>query len=277
MNSYLKNQLEKKGFLIAAHRGTFKANIIENTFGSFNAALLEGADMVEIDLSRSTDGELYVYHDGGEKRVFHHDGSILDLDSKTIDTLRFHNQIDKKTGEHVLRIREYLDYVSKVDADFMINIDRCFEYFDQLLPILDEYDLHERILIKAPVVDELQVLNDYKTKFMFMAIVKTEEDLKNLEKYKDLNTVALELIVNDKLTYFDNKDLILDLKKQGYLIWLNAITLDDESPLFHTYDDNTVIKSMNFDAWETLRSYHADILQTDWVAIMAKYRDTISK
>lgn len=275
MSSYMKSLIEKKGFLIAAHRGSFKANIIENTYGSFNAALLEGADLVEIDLIKSKDGVLYVFHDGGEARVFKQDVSVFDLNSNEIDELRFHNQLDVKTSQQMIPLVEYLEYIEKIDMDFMVNIDRCFEYFDVLLPLLDQYNLYDKLLIKAPVVDQLIDLDQYPTKYQFMAIVKTKEDLEKIESYENINTVALELIVNDELTYFDDKELILKLKEKGYVIWLNAITLHDEAPLFYTFDDNTVIKSMDFSAWDTLLSYHADILQTDWVTIMDKYRQRL--
>lgn len=272
MNSYIKALVEKKGFLIAAHRGTFKANIAENSIASFNAAILEGADMVEIDLIESQDGVLYVFHDGGESRVFKEDIDIFTLTAAEIEQLRFHNQLDDKTSQKVITLRDYLDYISQVKVDFMINIDRCFKHFETLLPLLDEYDLQEKILIKAPIVKELEVLNQYKTKYMFMAILKTEADLIAIEKYEHINTVALELIVNDDLTYFDNKDLILKLKEKGYLIWLNSITLHDQAPLFYRYDDNAVITTMDFTPWKTLVSYHPDIIQTDWVAILDKFR-----
>ena len=35
--------------LIAAHRGTSGANIIQNTIGAYENALLHGADIVELD------------------------------------------------------------------------------------------------------------------------------------------------------------------------------------------------------------------------------------
>ena len=46
--------------LITAHRGVTGGNIPGNTLAAFDAALLQGADMIELDVSNSIDGELFV-------------------------------------------------------------------------------------------------------------------------------------------------------------------------------------------------------------------------
>src|SRR3989454_1236954 len=59
---------------IAAHRGSVSAagiNYRENTLDAFNAAIAAGADAIELDVRRLTDGELVVFHDAeiGERRL----------------------------------------------------------------------------------------------------------------------------------------------------------------------------------------------------------------
>ena len=48
--------------LIAAHRGVAGGNIPCNSMAGFEAALLQGADVLEVDISISLDGTLYVFH-----------------------------------------------------------------------------------------------------------------------------------------------------------------------------------------------------------------------
>ena len=50
--------------LLVAHRGISGGNIPCNTIAAFDAALADGADMIELDVSRSLDGTLYVFHGG---------------------------------------------------------------------------------------------------------------------------------------------------------------------------------------------------------------------
>ena len=60
-------QLRKEqGVLVAAHRGTSGGNIPPNTIAAFDLALKEGADILEMDLFKSLDGEIFVFHTGTE-------------------------------------------------------------------------------------------------------------------------------------------------------------------------------------------------------------------
>ena len=45
--------MARERVLVAAHRGTWMGNIPCNTIMAFNTALAEGADIIELDLSRS--------------------------------------------------------------------------------------------------------------------------------------------------------------------------------------------------------------------------------
>ena len=60
----LERELAEKKILIMAHRGVCGANIIENTMEAFELALRQGADILEMDVFRTTDGELFIFHDG---------------------------------------------------------------------------------------------------------------------------------------------------------------------------------------------------------------------
>mgnify|MGYP000767649691 CR=1 FL=1 len=57
---------KKTGVLVAAHRGTSGGNIPPNSIAAFDIALKEGADILEMDLFQSIDGELFVFHTGME-------------------------------------------------------------------------------------------------------------------------------------------------------------------------------------------------------------------
>lgn len=45
--------------MIAAHRGTSGANIIQNTIGAYENALLHGADILELDVIQTVDGDFF--------------------------------------------------------------------------------------------------------------------------------------------------------------------------------------------------------------------------
>ena len=69
----------KNKVLVASHRGTNGGSIVQNTILAYKNALMHGADIIEMDVIRSTDGVFYALHDGVEKQVFQFDKSNLIL------------------------------------------------------------------------------------------------------------------------------------------------------------------------------------------------------
>ena len=57
----------KDHLIVVAHSGVSGGNIPGNTMISFEIALAQGADMVEMDLSMSSDGVLTVFHPDEEE------------------------------------------------------------------------------------------------------------------------------------------------------------------------------------------------------------------
>ncbi|VQY47763.1 glycerophosphoryl diester phosphodiesterase [Streptococcus pneumoniae] len=55
----LKECYEKNGILIAAHRGTNGGNILQNTSKAYLNSIRHNADMFEVDVIRSKDGEFF--------------------------------------------------------------------------------------------------------------------------------------------------------------------------------------------------------------------------
>lgn len=55
-----------ENIIVVAHRGVSGGNIPCNTLTSYEIALKQGADMIEVDVSCSKDGQLFVFHPGME-------------------------------------------------------------------------------------------------------------------------------------------------------------------------------------------------------------------
>lgn len=62
----LIQEKENENILIAAHRGVSGGNIPCNTLAAFDVALRQGADIIECDIAKSTDGKVFVFHPGTE-------------------------------------------------------------------------------------------------------------------------------------------------------------------------------------------------------------------
>ncbi len=70
--------------LVGAHRGA-SARAPENTLAAFHAALEDGAELIELDVRLTRDGQLAVIHDGDTRRVTGSPGVVAEM---AMDDLR---------------------------------------------------------------------------------------------------------------------------------------------------------------------------------------------
>src|SRR5690348_10884704 len=82
--SYLRPSSAAGRPLTGAHRGA-SARAPENTLAAFRAALEDGAEMIELDVHLTRDGQLAVIHDGDTRRTTGAPGRVAGL---TMDELR---------------------------------------------------------------------------------------------------------------------------------------------------------------------------------------------
>jgi len=84
--SIFENRKARKYPFLVAHRGVCGANIPCNSIAAYKIALAQGADVVEIDVSKSKDGKFYVFHPGME-HVFLKSKPLWELKSDKFDNL----------------------------------------------------------------------------------------------------------------------------------------------------------------------------------------------
>ena len=99
--------------LAIAHRGE-PVGHRENTLPAFAAAVALGADMVEIDLRRTRDGEIVVLHDQTLERLWGVDASVGDLDLAEISPL----------GDGDVRIPTLREVLVAVPLPLMVDFTR---------------------------------------------------------------------------------------------------------------------------------------------------------
>ena len=70
INHRFLSAIRAKKPLVAVHRGQNSGSIVENTAKAVRAAVVSGADIVEIDVIESTDGDFFTFHNGYEGHYF---------------------------------------------------------------------------------------------------------------------------------------------------------------------------------------------------------------
>src|SRR5690625_5210271 len=125
---------------IIAHRG-YSGKYPENTMTAFKAAERSLADGIEMDVRFTKDKQLVVIHDE----------TVNLKDLKKLDYVANHSNYFKK--EEILTLKEHLDLAC--ETNLMLNIEikysknTYFEYESDILNILANYNLNERLIISS--------------------------------------------------------------------------------------------------------------------------------
>ncbi|WP_300362384.1 glycerophosphodiester phosphodiesterase family protein [Fusobacterium sp.] len=264
-------ELEEKGFLIAAHRGSFGGSVIDNTELSSKVALAMGADIVEMDVIKSTDEVLYAFHDGEEPRRFGIEENIKTLSSKEIDELDYKNVLGEKTGQRVNRLE---DLLLSLKGKCFINLDRSWDYLKEVFELVKKLEMEDQIIIKTHPTDEaFDFLTKNENKLMYMVIASKKEDVLKF-MVPEINMVAAELLFESEDSEVIENEFLNYLKNKNIKIWINSITLGSRFNLSAHYDDNLSILN-DGEGWRWLIDKGVDIIQTDWPALVKNYRNVL--
>lgn len=270
-NSPLNEAFQRARPLVAVHRGTGLGTIAENTQRAVEAALRQGAEMVEIDVVESTDGEFFLFHDGYEPMHFGIQENMRTLDSAAIRALEY--RWCSAAGSESYKVAT-LDEVFRQNPQALYNVDRSWWSWERLLPYMDNYDVVGRVVLKSPVEAKwLDVLAEHPVKYGFAPMVRSHAEVLETLEYTDINTVGMELLPDGPDHEFVSPDYIQWLHSQGLFALLNAINLNNRVPLFCGWDDETSVLEDPDLGWGRLASLGADVIQTDWPGLLVPYRN----
>ncbi len=274
-NTQLLDELiAKKKVIISAHRGQAGTNIIENTIPAFKNALLHGADMIEMDVLRSTDGKYYLFHDGNEMRLIRTGKNVRLMSSEEIESYNYFNYEGSPSGR---KIEKFEDALLALKDKCLINLDRCwrldysdFDYVRDALNIVKKLGMEHQILYKSNVRNE--ILDNLEREFpdiMYMPIVSTVAEMEEVAK-RNINTVAFEVLFPRGDEEIVSAENIKRWKDLGYYMWVNSINVSDRFILAGMHDDMRAIND-GVEAWDFLIERGFDIIQTDWTAVVNNY------
>ena len=258
----------KRNALIAAHRGTSGANIIQNTIGAYENALLHGADIIEVDVVQTTDGDFFTFHNGQEPGLVGIDRDIRTMSTAQVRELRFINGMQEKVSEQVNALDDVLEHFK---GRCLINIDRSWFYWRDIIEVLNRHNMFEQIILKSHgSKEELEILEAEGPKLQYLPILRDSEKL-NLVKQYHVNLYGAEVIFETENHEFASREYIDEMHRQNKKLWVNAITLNDTTKLTAGHDDNNAILKDMDEAWGWLLERGYDIIQTDWPLLLKNY------
>lgn len=273
-NHILKSLLDNNKFLIASHRGYRVGNIVENTTLSTKTALISGADIIECDLSITKDKKIYLFHNGEEKRLLNVNKKIEEMFSDEVETLRYYNNISNISDYKIESLEFYLKEIEilRKNFNFLVNIDRAWNFLEILLKQLDDFNLSNVLIIKTPLKKEfIDILRKHKIKYMYLALIKDDSDFSLLDEIvedENINYIGIEFSGN-----IQNTNLLKRKFKNAKIKWINALRLSKIDRLFKEYDDDNSIINYPDTGWIKLYNLGFNTIQTDLPGILKKVRD----
>lgn len=261
--------LEKPKVLIAAHRGKFGAHIPENTLESCEFALSLGADILEVDICRTKDGALVLLHGPKVDRVTTGHGFVSELTFEEVKQLKFMSAIGQVTNKSINTLDELLE---NFYGRCLINLDRCWNHFDDVFDAVIRHGMTNQIVFKSPkpMEESLKWLESRDFQPHYIPIVKDYCELIkwSTNAYK-ASIPAIELVFDSEDSLLITTETIKMFHDQNIRVWLNALTLKEVLAAGH--DDTISVLGNPGDGWGWLVERGADIIQTDWVMEMGQY------
>ena len=140
-------QTAKEKLIIVAHRGVWNGNIPCNTIPAYKAALIQGADMIEIDVDMSADRELFIFHPGMEKVFLSTDKKIGEMTSEEIRTLRYGNYDRTPTQFGLNTLEEVLE---EFKGKCYINVDKFWTDVEGISEQIRLAGVEKQVIVKTP-------------------------------------------------------------------------------------------------------------------------------
>lgn len=270
-NVLLNRELENKKVLIAVHRGSSGGNIIENTIPAYETSLKMGGDVIESDVVKSQDGQLFNFHNGMERKNFQQNIDLRTLTSEQIAKLKYTNDNLEEIDYPVEKLYDTLMYFKDQG---LINLDRAWNFLPDVFDLIDQTGTIEQVILKGPLNEEtITALKNSTNKYMFMPKVGTLQELSTVLAMEEINIVGVEIKVETIDSDFFKKSNINKIKDNNLFVWVNALTMDDQKKLFAGFDDNASLIKGEDSGWQVILEKGADIIQTDWPALLSKYRN----
>ncbi|MEY8760480.1 glycerophosphodiester phosphodiesterase family protein [Chryseobacterium tongliaoense] len=241
--------------MVVAHRADWR-EAPENSVMAVKKAIEKGINMVEIDLALTKDNVLILMHDNTIDRTTTGKGKPSDYTLEEMKKFYLRDGLGVPTQMRVPTLEEILD-VTK--GRVFINLDKAFDYFDMVYPVLKKRDLLDEVLFKGTATYEEfnKKYGPIKNEIHYMPIIRLSdhEALSKLNDYLDHYKVyGFELTLGPDESHLIN---FKELQEKGARVWVNSLWPQQSAG----HNDDLVLE--NPDAYEWYVKKNINIIQTD--------------
>ena len=258
----LQRIYEEQGILVAAHRGVSGANIPCNTIPAFEIAVKSGAAILEMDLFKSTDGDIFIFHTGKEPHLLGRNLDLTLLPSKDIRKLRLLNADCNTTG---YGIDSFDDVLEQFKGRCLLNLDRCGGFLKDAIQCVERHNMRDQILLKsAPEPELLKEVEAIAPEYMYLPIYMEQDTATERIRRMNINFVGAELVFKTEDSPVAAEEYIDSMRRRGLVLWGNSLLYDEKVPLDGGHSDDISILGHPEEGWGWLAEKGFGIIQTDW-------------
>jgi glycerophosphoryl diester phosphodiesterase len=259
---------ENKRVFVVAHRGDWR-NVPENSIASIENCIKMGIDMVEIDVRRSVDGHFVLMHDETVNRTTDGKGKVSALNLKELKNLKLINAQGEITQYNIPTLEEAL---VAAKGNIMLNLDKVFDYFPEIYPLIAEQKMEKQILLKSslPAAQVLELLGDMADEILFMPVINLKDkdfEQKVSDYRRQLDPVGYELLFrsdkNEKIGLFPM------IREMGSGVWVNTLWSD----ICGGHHDARSLDDPD-GSWGWLLNRDVNIIQTDRPEELLQYLES---
>lgn len=265
----IQSKLSKKNVLVTAHRGYNGGNIPCNSLQGYEIAVRNGADIVEVDVTRSLDGELYMLHPGMEWCHFSKRIDLPKSNKDEISKIMLANQDGTETQYPIATFDQMLETLKPYDC--LINVDKFWSNPALISQKIRDHKMTDRIIVKSNVNDtDLSLLEEVAGGMNFMAITWTK-NVHTLLKNSNLNYVGLELLFHDDNAEVLDDEFIATVKRDCPLLWGNSIVYNYKANISGVHTDDTALLTDPDLGWGWFVEKGFNVIQSDWCTELNLY------
>jgi glycerophosphoryl diester phosphodiesterase len=265
----LFHEKSRENIIVVAHRGVAGGNIPCNTLASYEIALKQSADMIEVDVSRSLDGELFIFHPSMELAHLNKAIILPTLPYSVIKKLNYVNCDNTKTQ---FSISSLDDVFEQFKGRCFINIDKFWSNPEEIYSAIKRHNMTEQVLVKSKINKKvLRVLEELCPQLPFMPIVHDTHPTHNELMSRKINYVGVECVFKNDNAPVAQDGFIEKLHNDNKLVWFNSIIYNHKDQLAGGHSDDTALTISEDYGWGWIADKKVDFIQTDWPMMLIDY------
>lgn len=264
---------EEGKILIAAHRGVSGANIPCNTKTAFQIALSQGADILELDVAKSLDGQLFVFHPGMEKPHLGIDCYLKDLPAKEIKKLRYCNQDNTPTQYGVVPLDEMFAFLKN---KAYINVDKYWMYMEEITHCIRKCGVEEQVIVKIENSrKQADLLEKVAPDLAVMPVLREKDDFTDYALEKKIRYIGAEVLFSKDDDPIVSDEYIETMHQKHLMVYGNAIVYDYRANISAGHTDDLALSGNPEQGWGWFVKKKFDVIQTDWSIMLKQYLNSI--